>query len=336
MSVFIPPLDLGRFTPSASSIVSWLYQIWKYLEENPIADEADIAAQIANELGASVEQAVSDYIAQNPIESPVTSVNGMIGAVVLAYSNIVGQSSTLPIYRAANDEIGQNDLKTAWNEGCRFAVVDDTNVFVMLRDTINGVDTVTLLSLGGGGGGDSGIQSINTSILPDGNGNVILTGANLPMSSSDNTSIRDKIITMQNETGTIATIINAIYPVGSVYISTAGTNPAVLFNVGVWQQIEDRFLLAAGDVYTAGTTGGEANVQLTIAQMPAHSHEMTNGGSAACVYTTTGVAYSDGFGGGGLWTNSNKATGKPDVTGGSEAHNNMPPYLVVYMWRRVS
>jgi hypothetical protein len=67
-------------------------------------------------------------------------------------------------------------------------------------------------------------------------------------------------------------MINTIYPVGSIYISTVSTSPKVLFGVGEWEQIKDRFLLGAGDTYNAGATGGEASVTLTRAQMPEHNH----------------------------------------------------------------
>ena len=41
-------------------------------------------------------------------------------------------------------------------------------------------------------------------------------------------------------------ILNIIYPVGSIYMSTNSTNPSTLFG-GTWKQIKDRFLLACGD-----------------------------------------------------------------------------------------
>ena len=66
-------------------------------------------------------------------------------------------------------------------------------------------------------------------------------------------------------------LLNAIYPVGSIYMSVNSTSPATLFG-GTWERIKDRFLLAAGDAYAAGGTGGEATHTLTEGEMPAHSH----------------------------------------------------------------
>ena len=66
-------------------------------------------------------------------------------------------------------------------------------------------------------------------------------------------------------------VIDMVYPVGAIYMSVNSTNPASLFG-GTWEQIKDRFLLSAGDSYSAGSTGGEAEHTLTYGEMPVHSH----------------------------------------------------------------
>ena len=68
-------------------------------------------------------------------------------------------------------------------------------------------------------------------------------------------------------------LINAIYPVGSIYMSVNSTSPATLFG-GTWQRIQDRFLLSAGSTYSAGATGGEATHTLTSGEMPSHKHSV--------------------------------------------------------------
>lgn len=188
MASFIPPIDLGQFTPSAAAITSWLYQVWKYLQENPIADQSEITTTVTDTINEvlppEVADAVDEYMQQHPVTAPVTSVNGLIGAVVITYASLVSGETT-PIYRATSSEITQADLLDAWNDGCRFAVVDDTTVYAILRD----LDTFTLLPCGSGGGGGSGIESINTTILPDANGNAEVNAANLPMAANDATTI---------------------------------------------------------------------------------------------------------------------------------------------------
>ena len=75
-----------------------------------------------------------------------------------------------------------------------------------------------------------------------------------------------------------APLLNLVYPVGSIYLSSKNTNPATLFG-GTWVQIKDRFILAAGDYYSNGATGGAATVTLTVSNMPSHSHSFTPSGT---------------------------------------------------------
>ena len=74
-----------------------------------------------------------------------------------------------------------------------------------------------------------------------------------------------------------APLLNLVYPVGSIYWSSNNTNPSTLFG-GTWTQIKDRFILAAGDSYTNGATGGAATVTLTVSNMPSHKHGFTPSG----------------------------------------------------------
>lgn len=125
--------------------------------------------------------------------------------------------------------------------------------------------------------------------------------------------------------------INKIYPVGSIYMSVKSTNPATLFG-GTWEQLKDRFLLGTGNSYTNGSIGGESMVTLNINQIPPHTHGQqvtANPGTGSINGRRDYVSDANGLSGypQGIDTYS---------TGGGQAHNNMPPYLVVYMWKRVS
>ena len=120
-------------------------------------------------------------------------------------------------------------------------------------------------------------------------------------------------------------LINAIYPIGSIYMSTQNVSPATFLG-GTWNQIQGRFLLGASSTYTAGTTGGEATHTLTVNEMPSHNHtaqrvgnKLDAGGKIGlAVGQTTYVTYDTNI----------------RFTGGNQPHNNMPPYLAVYMWER--
>ena len=128
---------------------------------------------------------------------------------------------------------------------------------------------------------------------------------------------------------TSQTNFDEIYPVGSIYMSVNNTNPSTLFG-GTWSQIKDRFLLACGDIYSNGSTGGKATHTLTINEMPSHYHnyeayidkDPLGGYDKVLVYgNPAGTQYH---------------TFNVFPTGGNQPHNNMPPYFAVYIWQRTA
>lgn len=124
---------------------------------------------------------------------------------------------------------------------------------------------------------------------------------------------------------TWAELMLAVYPVGSIYMSVNAVDPRTLFG-GTWEQLKDRFLLGAGSKYENGATGGAATVKLTIDQIPAHTHTIYS----RSIYSGDGNYV--GF------CNESNSTGSysSGSRGGGAAHENMPPYLTVNMWKRVS
>lgn len=137
-------------------------------------------------------------------------------------------------------------------------------------------------------------------------------------------------------------ILDIVYPIGSIYVSTNSTSPAALFG-GTWTQIKDRFLLGAGDSYTNGSTGGKATHTLTINEMPNHDHTVrtTRTESYPAYWHSTHTGSTDSSKG---WAylstagSANSGVGSLYVekVGGGAAHDNMPPYLAVYIWQRTA
>lgn len=135
-------------------------------------------------------------------------------------------------------------------------------------------------------------------------------------------------------------IFKRIYPIGSIYVSNNNTNPSTLFG-GNWIQIKDTFLLGAGDTYSNGATGGEATHTLTFSEMPSHNHSSTGynwGWGWSDATESVQKSVQGGYwGSNALTTTSNRY--ETSSTGGSngttQPHNNMPPYLAVYVWKRV-
>ena len=142
-----------------------------------------------------------------------------------------------------------------------------------------------------------------------------------------------------------ASLRDYFLPVGFILITeSAEFDPNTAYPGTTWERIKDRFILAAGDTYAAGSTGGEATHTLTVDEMPSHEHierkQMSNGSLGNIVQeydgSTPDVTDGDYLGIGQIaWYNN-----KPPVTttgvGGSQPHNNMPPYIAQYIWKRIS
>jgi hypothetical protein len=114
------------------------------------------------------------------------------------------------------------------------------------------------------------------------------------------------------------------YPVGAIYIAYNHDDPATLFG-GTWVRIVNRFLWAADEEGGMGVVGGEKTVTLTVDQIPSHNH----GGTYTNAGTSTKTHAWLASGGSAMTYESVNA-------GGGEAHNNMPPYIQVSIWRRTA
>lgn len=164
--------------------------------------------------------------------------------------------------------------------------------------------------------------------VPKGSLSAYTSASNYP-SSSTYTYMEKDMIGMEKAKIIAKTLSNRTRPVGSFYHSYTNDDPNEKF-YGYWIPMENRFLLATGDTYANGSTGGEVNHTLTVEEMPSHNHWR---------YTAP-------------WTTSERNLSKCDIiclsgedanrvtkysynTGGSESHNNMPPYLTVNIWERI-
>lgn len=147
-----------------------------------------------------------------------------------------------------------------------------------------------------------------------------------------------KLKTVQNQSvigdGNI-NIIDIVYPIGSIYMSTNNVDPSTLFG-GTWERIEDKFLLSKGSTYsTLGGTGGSADsVVVEHTHSLTRSYALTTDGSGVNRVSTAGqtgtkvqnlLQSSDA-----IYRNSISDTG---VSGTGK---NMPPYIIVNIWKRTA
>lgn len=145
---------------------------------------------------------------------------------------------------------------------------------------------------------------------------------------------------IQNIIDTIpTTIANAIlednkqkYPVGKIIISTEDVNPTTYLGFGTWKKWgQGRVPIGVNsedeDFNTAEQTGGEKEHILTVNEMPSHYHQLAiDGGSDAG--TMDRLALND-YGPARWYSNT-------QPTGNGQAHNNMPPYITCFMWKRTA
>ena len=147
-----------------------------------------------------------------------------------------------------------------------------------------------------------------------------------------------------------AALLDLVYPVGAVYMSVNAASPETLFG-GEWERIEDTFLLAAGGTYAPGSTGGEAEHTLTADESGQKALTITGGAHVHRVKyrndlntatsgsnrrfgpydnASSGSQYSP------VGTSSETHTHSVSASDAASAHNNMPPYLAVYVWKRTA
>ena len=181
---------------------------------------------------------------------------------------------------------------------------------------------------------------------------------NFNLDSEGNLTV--KSITSKNSNNEIdkTKILNFVYPVGSIYISVNATSPSTLFG-GTWEQIQERFLLGVSGNYPVNSTGGEVNHTLNETEIPWHYHSFSGETNTTGSHVHTGnsletyspsasntkdflrpINNSYSYAGiqimNAAGDHHHSFSGNTAGVGGSMAHNNMPPYVAVYMWKRTA
>ena len=176
--------------------------------------------------------------------------------------------------------------------------------------------------------------------------NVTSDGSKITVTKGDDSSTQITV-----------TDLNKVYPVGSIYMSVLSTNPAELFGIGTWEAMPaGRVLLAQGQSdwgvnYAAGSTGGEHQHQLTVGELPSHNHAASINTTGAHTHTVTSrlpiptgdskiITYGNVHPSNTSINTTTSSSGNHSHTitvnnnGSNQAHNNLQPYISVYMWQR--
>lgn len=130
-------------------------------------------------------------------------------------------------------------------------------------------------------------------------------------------------------------LFQAIYPVGSIYMSTASTNPATLFGFGTWElwgqgRVPVGVDTSDTDFDTVEETGGEKEHTLTIDEIPSHNHKTNIG----VVLSPESSGYR--IGESGVVRANDNIERDSQNTGGNQPHSILQPYITCYMWKRTT
>ena len=251
--------------------------------------------------GLTVKEIIDRYLEENPPSAGVVSVNGKTGVVTGLYD-----ADNPPPYPVTS---------------------------------VNGKTGAVVIE---GGGGVSGVTSVN-----DKTGDVKLKVVDVVNGvSQDNNSY-----IFIDESENPVNIVDIVYPIGSIYMNLNNVSPSVLFG-GEWASINGRFLIGTGAPelnddstspgsynFAADSKGGESSHALTINELAAHYHNgyvLGLGGSTvapAYFCSLNQSAYTYNYAG---TTPNAETVAMTSRNGSGVPHNNMPPYLAVYMWKRIS
>lgn len=136
--------------------------------------------------------------------------------------------------------------------------------------------------------------------------------------------------------------LDRLYPIGAIYITTVDSNPGSYLG-GVWIAFgQGRVLIGAGAItdargesatFNGGDTGGEMKHQLTEAELASHSHHIPDPCNFPVAYSSGAPTYKHTFTED-YEQDTNRYVNWVEDTGDDTPHNNMQPYIVVYMWKR--
>lgn len=176
----------------------------------------------------------------------------------------------------------------------------------------------------------------------DGNSaNTLTINGDLAINSVKENTSSDKLLVANGSTvmyRDLAKILSVIYPVGAVYITYDNNNPGNFLG-GTWEQFgQGRTLIGEGTgndgstsmTFTANNTGGEYKHKLTVDEMPSHSHKLYARGGQTAQASSPFAANKP------ILQGSNSYGFDVSKAGGDGYHNNIPPYITVFFWRRTA
>jgi hypothetical protein len=317
-------------------------------------------------LGTLLEQAISGYVLQactggTDVITIPDGASGVARNMYLQLTGTGGGSLVVPvnkklyfIYNATSTAI---TVKVTGLTGVSVPAGAKTILVSNGTDIFDATNYVSSLTLGAALPVTSGGTGVTTSTGSGANvlgtsptiASPTLTGTPIAPTASPGTNTTQIATTAFVQAAALS--LSTIYPIGSIYTSTVSTNPNTLFGFGTWVAFgAGRVLLGDGGGYSAGATGGSATTTLVEANLPSHSHTITDPGHN---HFTTWNNINDFVQGsqspgaeqspddiqGTFNINTNSVTTGitgTNNTGSGTAVTTISPYIVVYMWNRTA
>jgi hypothetical protein len=277
--------------------------------------------------------AAASAIYAPPVSKQYIVWNNSSYTITIYNSTVIGNTTAAGtgIAIAAGDKI------MVWSDG--------TNFYDLQAQNLTGT-----LAIAKGGTGQVTANAAFNALAPAQTANRLLKsdGTNTSFAQASlTTDVTGTLPIANGGTGvtTLAALGGLFYPVGSIYSSTAATNPGTSLGFGTWVAFSaGRVMIGNGGGFSAGATGGSADA-ITVS----HTHTFT--GDALPTHTHT-INYGTAlFGGGGSSSlermprpdqqgtsavSGGTPTGTISTTGSSGTNANLQPYIVVYMWERTA
>tara|TARA_Y100000114_G_C11760232_1_gene329126 strand:+ start:63 stop:1151 length:1089 start_codon:yes stop_codon:yes gene_type:complete len=256
-----------------------------------------------------------------------------------------GQAITIKQGSGATQTIVNGKSKLLFLEGigASAGVIDALDkIEIGSSATIGGVTPISA---------DSTTTFTNKTFDADGTGNSLtnVEDANIKASAAiDATKIANGTVSntefqhLNGVTSALQTQINNIYPVGSIYMNaTNATNPNTLLGFGTWVRFgEGRMVISQHSSNSrwnsAEETGGSEAITLTSSQIPSHRHTIATQSAPEVEYYGGAETSIQEFQDGSLAPGGTTSTYYTGYTGSGGSHDNMPPFITVYMWKRTA
>lgn len=235
-------------------------------------------------------------------------------------ANSASQSATVANTKANEAQTSANNAKQYADEAKESASLVGQDVTQLKQDVRNLKTSVNKNT--------SDISALNTKVTDNTSDISALT-----TKVDNNTSQISSLHSM------LAVYWKTLYPIGSIYISTnSNFNPNTSWG-GRWRKTADgRCLIGANSTYPLGSTGGEAEHTLTLNEIASHDHGLADWAMSWKLNGEAGEVNLNASATSDAWSN-NRGYFKSQTTkatGGSQPHNNMQPYLAVYIWERTA